>query len=186
MSEVPPPQPQQPYPAQPGVPGAERPAELLDRFLARLIDFVILAVVNGIVVSAIVVGAIMGDSGGFMWSTGTSFLVGAVTSVLSAAIYLGYFAFMESRGGQTVGKMVLKLRTYGPNGQHPTFEQAVRRNIWVAFGIAGIVPIIGGLIGGVAELVAVIMIAVGINGDTVNRQAWHDNFAGGTYVRKQG
>jgi uncharacterized RDD family membrane protein YckC len=184
MSEVPPPQPQ-PY-QPPASPAGERPAELLDRFLARLIDFVILAVVNGIIVSAIVVGAIMGDSGGMLWSTGTSFAVGAVTSVLSAAIYLGYFAFMESRQGQTVGKMVLKLHTYGPTGQKPTFEQALRRNIWVAFGILGIVPIIGGIVGSIAELVAVIMIAVGISNDTVNRQAWHDNFAGGTYVRKLG
>jgi uncharacterized RDD family membrane protein YckC len=186
MSEVPPPQPQQPYPPQPGVRGGERPAELLDRFLARLIDFVILAVVNGIIVSVIVIGAIMGDSGGLMWSTGSSFLVGAVTAVLGAAIHLGYFSFMESSQGQTVGKMVLKLHTYGPGGQKPTFEEALKRNIWAGFGIAGIIPIVGGLIGGVAELVAVIMIAVGINNDTVNRQAWHDQFAGGTYVRKQG
>ena len=82
--------------------------------------------------------------------------------------------------------MVLKLHTYGPTGQKPTFEQALRRNIWVAFGILGIIPIVGGIVGGIAELVAVIMIAVGINNDTVNRQAWHDKFAGGTFVRKQG
>ncbi len=36
------------------------------------------------------------------------------------------------------------------------------------------------------QLVAVIMIAVGINNDTVNRQAWHDHFAGETRVIKEG
>ena len=65
-------------------------------------------------------------------------------------------------------------------------EQAVRRNIWTGFGIAGVVPIIGSLIGGLAELAAVIMIAVNINGDTVRRQHWFDKFAGGTQVLKIG
>ena len=31
-----------------------------------------------------------------------------------------------------------------------------------------------------------IMIAVGINSDTVDRQGWHDKFAGGTRVLKIG
>ena len=30
------------------------------------------------------------------------------------------------------------------------------------------------------------MIAVSINNDTVRRQGWHDQFAGGTYVLKVG
>ena len=47
----------------------------------------------------------------------------------------------------------------------------------------------GALPGGAKEepgAAPVIMIAVGINNDTVNRQAWHDNFAGGTRVVKVG
>ena len=40
--------------------------------------------------------------------------------------------------------------------------------------------------GEIAFLVAAIMIAVGINKDTVNRQAWHDRFAGGTQVVREG
>ncbi len=58
-------------------------------------------------------------------------------------------------------------------------EQAVRRNIWYAFGI---IPFVGGL----AELASVILIAIGINGDPVNRQHWFDTFAGGTKVIKIG
>ena len=50
----------------------------------------------------------------------------------------------------------------------------------------GIIPFIGGLIGALAELVAVIVIAVGISNNTATRQAWHDNFAGGTRVVKEG
>lgn len=181
---------EQPPPPAPGYnPGAgqqvgPRPAELLDRFLARLIDGVLLGVVYVIFASVIVVGAIMGDSGGLYGSTG--FAARAVSAVLGAVIYLGYFTVMESSRGQTVGKMVMKLHTHGPTGGNPTMEQAMRRNIWVAAGVLGVIPFVGSAIGGLLELAAVVMIAVGINNDTIHRQAWHDRFAGGTYVVKEG
>ena len=65
-------------------------------------------------------------------------------------------------------------------------EQSLRRNSFYAIQLAYIVPIVGAIFGGLAMLVAVIMIAVGINNDTVNRQGWHDRFAGGTRVFKIG
>ena len=172
----------------PPAPGLPRPGELMDRFLARLVDFVLLAIVNGVVVSTILVGAIMGQRSGFGGGFGfgaVDYAATAVSALLSSAIYLGYFAFMESTRGQTVGKMLLKLRTTGPDGQNPTLEQALRRNLFTAIGVLGIIPIVG-LFSGLLSLVAVIMIAVGINNDTVNRQAWHDHFAGETRVWKVG
>jgi len=176
-----------PCPAQPvgGATAIARPGGLLDRFLARLIDGILLAVVNGIIVTALVVGAIMGDSGG-MYGTGSSYAAAAVSSVLTAAIYLTYFGIMDSTRGQTVGKMVMKLRVLGPHGGNPTLEESLRRNCWLAFGLLGVVPVVGGLIGALATLVAVITIAAGINRDTVGRQAWPDHFAGGTHVVKEG
>jgi uncharacterized RDD family membrane protein YckC len=168
----------------PGRTTGTRPGELLDRFLARLVDGIILAVVDGIVVSGIIVGAIMGEGGGLYYGAGDYAAV-AVSAVLSSALYLGYFAFLESTRGQSVGKMVMRLRVLGPEGGNPTLEQSVRRNIWVAFGVLGVIPVIGGLLGGLASLAAVIMIVVGINGDTANRQGWHDRFAGGTRVVKE-
>ncbi|USQ75714.1 RDD family protein [Ornithinimicrobium cryptoxanthini] len=164
-----------------------QPAELLDRFLARLIDYVILFVINLIVVSFLIIGIIMGSNAGVMgMGSGGDFLAGVVSSVLLAAIYLGYFAFMESSRGQTIGKMLMKLQTRGPAGGNPTMEQAIRRNIWVAIGILGVIPIIGGILAGLGQLIAVILIAVGISSDTVGRRAWHDTFAGGTQVVKIG
>lgn len=181
--QTPPPAPgSEPYG---GAPPA-RPGELLERFGARLIDYILLAIVNGIIVSLIIVGAVMGSSGGFGgFSGGTTWAASAVSALLTTAISLGYFVYLESSRGQTVGKMVLKLKTVGPTGANPTMEQALRRNIWMAAGFLGVLPVIGAL-GSLAELVAVIMIAVGINGDTVNRQAWHDHFAGETRVIKVG
>src|SRR5699024_2887602 len=102
------------------------------------------------------------------------------------ALQLGYFTALESSRGQTVGKMLMKLRVVGPNGAAPTTEEALKRNIWMAIPILGIVPFIGWLLQGVAWLAAVVTIAVGINNDTVKRQAWHDQFGGGTQVVKVG
>lgn len=155
--------------------GVPRPGELMDRFLARLIDFIIVAVVY--VILNILVRIVLDN----YW------VESAIMAVLGAVLYLGYFAYMESNTGQTIGKQVLKLKTFGPDGaSNPTMEQAVRRNIFTAFGIAGVVPILGAFIGGVAWLAAVIIIAVNINSDTTRRQHWFDKFAGGTQVTKIG
>ena len=108
-----------------------------------------------------------------------------MSAVLSTVIYLGYFAIMESSRGQTVGKMVMKLHVEGPGGGKPTLEQAAKRNIWLALPILGLIPILGGIVSAVGQLVAVIMIAVGINNDPVRRQPWTDKFAD-TQVIKEG
>ena len=124
---------------------------------------------------------------GFTLTEAKLFLYYLIISVVSSALYLGYYAYLESSPGQTLGKMVMKLKTFGPDGvSNPTLEQAVKRNIYMAFGLAGIVPVIGSLLGGLASLAAVIMIALNINSDTVRRQHWFDNFAGGTQVMKIG
>ncbi|GAB6986881.1 RDD family protein [Nocardioides pyridinolyticus] len=173
-SNVPPPPSDQPYPPPSAPPGVPRPGGLLDRFLARLIDGLILGVSVGVV-------------SGVIRTISDGYLSWFITTVLAAVAYLAYFTLLEFGRGQTLGKQVLKLKVVGPDGVSlPTQEQALRRNIWNAFSIAGVVPVIGSLVGGVASLVAVIMIAVGINGDPVNRQGWHDRFAGGTRVLKIG
>ncbi len=153
-----------PQPAQP----APIAADLGTRFLARLIDSVLLGVVFGIL-AAIFGVAMLGYGFDFGFS---AFWYGLV----SALVTIGYFALMEANLGQTVGKMLLKLRTEGPNGEKPTLEQAIKRN---SFYVLGILPILGGL----AELAAVIGIAVTISNSPTNT-GWHDNFAGGTQVVK--
>ncbi len=183
----PPPPPAGGYAPAPGVgPGsvAGQPADLLTRFLARLIDYVILFVVNMVLVTVLVVGALMGDSAGFGGLGSTNFAAGAVAAVIGAVIYVGYFAYLESSRGQTVGKMAMKIKVIGPNGGNPTMNEAVRRNAWAGLGVLGIVPIIGGIVGALLQLAAVIYIAVTINNNVATRQGWHDEFAGGTKVVK--
>ena len=187
MSEQPP--PPTPPPPAPGpaagqpVPGVPRPGELLDRFLARLIDGVLLGIVFGIV--SAVFNAIFLK--GLTYSTGEWLLYWLFVSVVSVAVSMAYFAFMESNNGATLGKQLLKLRVVGPDGaSNPTMEQALRRNAFYAIQLAFIVPVIGWVIGWLGTLAAYIMIAVTINNDTVARQGWHDKFAGGTRVLKIG
>lgn len=177
MTETPPPS----TGPQPTQPGTTHPGGLLDRFLARLIDGLVIGIAY-IVLSAIFRPVFISG----VDSTGELFLFYAVVSILWTALAIGYFAYMESSRGQTVGKMVLKLRTLGPDGANPTLEQGVRRNIFYAIELLAIVPIIGFWLGPLASLAAVIFIAVGINSDTTNRQGWHDHFAGGTRVVKVG
>ena len=163
---------------------AGQPADLMPRFLARLIDYVILAIVNVVIVAVVVIGAVMGDTAGFGGFGATNSAAGAVSAVLGAILYVGYFSLMESSRGQTVGKMAMGLRVQGPDGNRPTMGEAVKRNAWAGLGALGVVPVIGGLIGGLLQLAAVIYIAVTINTNVATRQGWHDQFAGGTRVVK--
>lgn len=169
--------------------GVGQPADLMNRFLARLIDMVLLAVVNGILVGGVVVGMLMNASNvpgtGFAMSTGTGYAATAVSSILSTLIVLGYFVFLESSRGQTVGKMLLKLETRGPGGGRPTVQQALKRNAFLAIGLLGIVPFLN-FVSGLLSLAAYILIAVSINNNKTTRQGWHDEFAGGTSVVKIG
>ncbi len=189
----PPPPSNQPPPAQPGgyqaappppppPPAGRRPGELLDRFLARLIDSVLLFVVALVILVPLVIGLFGLDAAGF--GMGGSFASGLVTALLSTVINLGYFGLMESTRGQTVGKMLMKLHVVGAGGGNPTLEEAVKRNIWMGLPILGIIPVLGSLVGSVLQLVAVIMIAVQINSDP-ERKPWTDKFAG-TQVIKEG
>ncbi len=163
----------EPTPPTPPASGAGQPADLVTRFFARLIDHVLLAIIIFAIVIPVVLGAIFtGADFGFFGGgfSGPSLVAGIVT----AAIIIGYFTFMESSRGQTVGKMLLALRTEGPGGDKPTTEQAFKRNAWYA---VAIVP----WIGGVAQLLIAIYIAVTINNTGTG---WHDTFAGGTRVVK--
>jgi uncharacterized RDD family membrane protein YckC len=165
--------------------GVGQPADLGMRFLARLIDFVLVGIVNAIISAVLVVGILGLNGGSYGFSTGASFAAGAISSVISAALYLGYFTLMEAKNGQTVGKLLLKLQTQGPAGATPTTEEALRRNFWVALGILGVIPVLGGVIGGLAQLAIMIVIAVTIH-NSPTRQGWHDGIAGGTRVVKIG
>lgn len=157
------------YPVPQAYSGAGQPADLVPRFIAKLIDGVVMLGINLVVGAVVVVGL----NGGF--------LRGVFSTLLTTALTLGYYSFLESSRGQTVGKMVMGLKVQNLAGQNPTMEEALKRNAYFALALIGILPFLGGFIAGLASIAAVIYIAVTINGDTPLHRGWHDKF-GGTQV----
>jgi uncharacterized RDD family membrane protein YckC len=180
-----PPGPPSPPPGSPTPPpaGFPRPAEIQNRLIARVIDHVILGVV-WVVLYIILLGAFLG---GFNDSFIEWLLFGILLGVASAVLYVGYFAVLESNRGQTVGKMVMKLQTFGPDGvSKPTMEQAAKRNAYPALLLITVLPFVGYFLAQLAMIGAMIYIAITLNQDVPNHQGWHDKFAGGTQVKQIG
>ena len=165
-SDYPPPPPPQ-QPGQYGYPGAYPPpgggleaGGLGLRFAARIIDGLIVGIVGGIIVYALGLAS-------NVWVTGL--FTGVLTFI--------YYVAMEVTQGWTLGKKVLGLSVRGPGGAaKPTVQQSAIRNSWT---LLPIVPFIGGLLG----VVAIVVIAVTINGSPT-KQGKHDELAGGTQVVK--
>ena len=184
--QQPPPQPagQQPPPYQQPVSNVGGPGDLGTRFLAKLIDWVLLGIVLGIV-WAVMAAVFIGSAMSGVSMGGGGFIYSLLSTIISTVIVLGYFVFMESNRGQTVGKMLLKLKVQTADGSNPSMEEAFKRNIYMALYIANVIPWVGWLIGGLGLLAANIYIAVTINNDAQARRGWHDQF-GGTNVIKVG
>ena len=184
-----PPGPAQPggYPAAPPPPGyaaGPQPATLLDRFVARLIDGILIAIVN-VIITIVLIAGLFGLDGANAFGTGGSYVASIISAVIGVAINLGYFAFMDSSQGQTLGKMVVKLHVRGASGGKPSVEESLKRNWWLALPLLAIVPLVGGLVGSLAELAVIIVIAVQINSTPDRRPSLTDRLAG-TQVVKQG
>jgi uncharacterized RDD family membrane protein YckC len=127
------------------------------RIGARIIDHLLVAVV------AVVLLAILGA------------LQAAWASVLPALLGFGYFVWLESTQGATLGKKLLSLRVVGPDQGLPSAEVSAKRNVWLLFGI---IPWIGPLL----WLVAVIVIIATISSSPDNR-GYHDTFAGSSVLQ---
>jgi len=179
---TPPPPPGGGFPG--GAPaGVPRPAELQNRFLARLIDHVILGVVVMIVYFVLIAIFLAGFNDSiFEW-----LLFGILQGVISTALFIGYFAVLESNRGQTVGKMIMKLQTFGPDGvSKPTMEQAAKRNAYPAVLLITIIPFAGFYLAQLAMIGAMAYNAFTLNADQPNHQSFLDKFAGGTRVMQVG
>lgn len=136
------------------------PGGLLPRFLARLIDGIIVGIVGYIVLFALQLQSNI-----------------LVTGLFTGLLTFVYFVGFEVTQGWTPGKKLLGLSVHGPGGTpKPDVRQSAIRN---AFTLLSIVPFVGGLL----AFVAVIVIAVTINGSPT-KQGKHDELAGGTQVLK--
>ena len=154
--------PQPGYGEQGGYPhaGGQQPGTLLWRWLARVIDGILVAIVSYALI-------FLTDTLSNFWATGL--FTGVLTFV--------YFVAFEVSIGSTPGKKLLGLSVHGPAGApKPTPAQSAIRNSWT---LLPIIPFVGGLLG----VVAIIIIAVTINGSPT-KQGKHDELSGGTQVVK--
>jgi hypothetical protein len=140
--------------------GGQQPGGLLLRWVARIIDGILIAIVSYALI--------------FLTDTLSNFWV---TGLFTGALTFVYFVAFEVSIGSTPGKKLLGLSVRGPAGApKPTPGQSAIRNLWT---LLPIIPFIGGLLG----VVAIIVIAVTISGSPT-KQGKHDELAGGTQVLK--
>ena len=100
-----------------------------------------------------------------------------ITGLFTGLLTFIYFLAFETTQGWTPGKKLLGLSVRGPAGAaKPSAQQSAIRNSWT---LLPVIPFIGGLLG----VIAIIVIAVTINGSPT-KQGKHDELAGGTQVVK--
>ena len=154
---------------QPGgyPPAGVKPGGLGMRFLARIIDGVIVSIAAGLL------GWIFGGLGdGQVAGMNTGIMV---TGLFSGLLTFAYFVLFESNKGWTPGKRLLGLSVRGPGGAaKPDARQAAVRNL---FTLLQLIPCLGWVLAPIAYIV----IAVTISGSSTN-QGKHDEMAGGTQV----
>lgn len=146
------------------------------RFVAWLIDWIILGFVNSVIVMPILgmigIGAASMDYSAMNEEDAVamiSMLSGAMGALQIVTLIAGwlYFALMESSAKQaTIGKMALGLKVTTTDGQKLDFAKATIRYI-------------GKLISGIILLIGYIMAAF-----TEKKQALHDIIAGTLVLKK--
>ena len=86
------------------------------RFISFLIDTIVLGVLIGVIGSILGFSVVSRTAG---WGFG----------LLSFIIFLAYFTYLEGSKGQTIGKMVTKIKVVGEDGEMINMNQAFTRNI---------------------------------------------------------
>ena len=87
------------------------------RFVSLVIDSLITSALFGAVVTVLGMGAMR--HGMIPWSWG----------LLSFAFYIAYYAYLEGTRGQTIGKMITKIKVVREDGSPIDMNQAFTRNI---------------------------------------------------------
>ncbi|HME47614.1 RDD family protein [Mycobacterium sp.] len=148
------------YPEAPRPTRGRQPGPLGLRFVARLIDGIIVGLVGFLLA---VLFHVSGDI--------------LITGLFSGLLTFIYFVAFEVTQGWTPAKKLFNLSVHGPGGApKPSLQQSAIRN---AFTLLAIIPYVGGLL----ALIAYIVIAITIH-NSPTKQGKHDELAGGTQVVK--
>jgi uncharacterized RDD family membrane protein YckC len=160
--------------------------DVLYRVIAIIIDFIILAIVNGIVqiiLSTIGLTPYSVTVGGFSVNV-IGFLIYLVVGI---AISFFYFTWMWRNRRATIGMQVLGMQVGNANdGKTLTSDQAMRR--WLAlFGPSTLSQLLFGfsIIGGLVGLAAFawVIFLLWTTWQSPTKQGWHDVFANTMVVK---
>ena len=106
------------------------------RFFAWLIDFIIVNVVLGAIFSAVALPFWLANPDPGRWANGAG-LDGPLGWGVTSLVFFAYWIYFESTSGQSLGKMVLRIRTTDLAG-----GRADVRNVAIeSFGKAFLLPI---------------------------------------------
>ncbi len=86
-----------------------------DRFLAWLIDFLIISIISGIVISALIGKVNLGMQNEMFWAHSTNYIP-------TSLIFFLYWLILEYKTGQSIGKKALHLKITDINGKSPDFK----------------------------------------------------------------
>jgi len=98
-------------------PGALVYQGIVIRLISLIIDSIIIGIIIGILGSIIGVG--MMEHGVMPWWIGLLYFI----------IYIGYYSYLEGSKGQTIGKMIMKIKVVREDGKPIDMNQALTRNI---------------------------------------------------------
>jgi uncharacterized RDD family membrane protein YckC len=87
------------------------------RFVSLLIDSIIIGFIIGIL--GAVLGVDMMETGSDPWAWG----------LFSFIIFIGYFTYLEGSRGQTIGKMITRIKVVQEDGRPIDMNQSFKRNI---------------------------------------------------------
>jgi len=123
------------------------------RLLARIIDGLILFIPA--IIIGIIIGGTAGGVGGFSASGVSTDGSTIVAGLLAGLIGLAYEYYFLAKDGATPGKKIMSIKVVLEDGNPLGSDGAIRRLILAA---AGIVPVIGGIIGFVVGIGTIVMI----------------------------
>ena len=87
------------------------------RFVSLLIDGFIIGIIFGALGPFLVAGRMEGGNVPWYWS------------IFSAIFYMGYYIYLEGSRGQTIGKMITRIKVVREDGEPIDMRQAFTRNI---------------------------------------------------------
>ncbi|MDQ3932825.1 MAG: RDD family protein [Actinomycetota bacterium] len=157
-------------------------ADVGRRVSADLVDFLILAILGaavGVVLDQIGLDAIVAPrvQGEFAPRFGLS---AVPATLVTLTVHLGYWTLLEGRGGQSVGKLVLRIRAVREDASSLDYMTALKRHvIFYLPQVLGWVPSLVVLVlAGTTQVVLMLAGLVTYMIDEPLRQGFHDKFAG--------